>query len=31
MKNSNNFLEKLSDKELLEILADMEHKRWARW
>lgn len=31
MKNSNEFLEKLSDKELLEILADMEHKRWASW
>lgn len=31
MKNSNGFLEKLSDKELLEILADMEHRRWASW
>lgn len=31
MGNSNEFLEKLFDDELMEILADLEHKRWANW
>lgn len=31
MKNLNEFLEKLSENELLEILSDIEHKRWASW